>query len=116
MWEGSEHSLRISSPYLIQIGNEGVLKIFEQKDHRLTGIIKCLFNNKCVCRTHPATPGLLRKSFYVLVKSINFQHNHRSSLEQPFMINSFSVILSFDYRMNKKLDGVHPVDNRPSPD
>ena len=38
MWhnEGDEHSPKISNPYLIRFGSEGVLKIFEQKGDQPT--------------------------------------------------------------------------------
>ena len=32
--EGDEHYLKISGPLLIRFGSDGVLKIFEENDHR----------------------------------------------------------------------------------
>ena len=46
----------MSAPYLLRFGSEGVLKIFPQ---RITQLINLLMNDEGVCRTAPATPGLL---------------------------------------------------------
>ena len=48
-------------PLLIRFGRKGVLKIFEQKDDRLTE----LMNYKGVCRTALATPGLLNTPYSI---------------------------------------------------
>ena len=58
--EGGEHSLTISS--LIWFECEGVLKILEQKDE--------LLSNKGVCRTAPATLGLLIMQIYLARKYV----------------------------------------------
>ena len=55
MW-GGDPSLKISAPYLSRFGTEGVLKIFSQ---RMSDLIKRSMSNGGVCRTAPATPGLL---------------------------------------------------------
>ena len=55
--EGGEHSLIISSPWLIRFGSEYDWKIFELIDDQSTELI----NYKDVCRTAPATPVLLKK-------------------------------------------------------
>ena len=58
MWhmERSEYSLKISGPLLIRFGIEGVLKIWRK---RLSQLMSHLISDKGVCRTTPATQGLL---------------------------------------------------------
>ena len=53
---GGEHSLKISDPWLLRLGIEGVLKIFREKGDS----VRKLMNVNCVSRTAPATPGLLK--------------------------------------------------------
>ena len=53
---GGEHSLKIAGPLLLWIGSEGVLKLFSQ---RMTQCLNELMSDKGVCRTAPATEGLL---------------------------------------------------------
>ena len=54
------------APELLQLGCGGVLKIFEQKDDKLNQ----LMNYKGVCKTAPATPGLLTRAFEYINLSI----------------------------------------------
>ena len=54
--EGGEPSFKISYPYFLRFGSEGVLKIFPQ---RMTDSLTDSGNDKGVCRTAPPTPGLL---------------------------------------------------------
>ena len=62
--EGGKHSLKISGPQLIRFGSEGILKIWRK---RLTQLVDELMNHKGVCRTAPATPGLLNTSVTLFV-------------------------------------------------
>ena len=56
---GGEHYLKSLALQLLWLGNEGVLKIYPQ---RMTySIIQLFMDDKCVCRTALATPGLLTK-------------------------------------------------------
>ena len=58
---GDEHCLTISGPYLLWFGCEGVLKILNKRRTTdwMKELINKLINDKCVCRTAPATPGLI---------------------------------------------------------
>ena len=54
--EGGENYLKNSGPQLIRFGSEGILKIWRK---RMSYIDIQLMNDKGVCGTDPATPGLL---------------------------------------------------------
>ena len=53
----AEHSLKFSASQLLRSGNQGILKIFPQ---RMSELLNGLVCDKGVCRTAPATPGLLK--------------------------------------------------------
>ena len=53
---GGEHYLTISAPLLLQFGKDTVLKIGRKG---ITELMNESVNDKGVCRTAPATPGLL---------------------------------------------------------
>ena len=53
---GAVHSLNMLAPQLLQFGSGDVLKIWRK---RLTHLMNELMSNEGVCRTAPATPGLL---------------------------------------------------------
>ena len=55
LW-GGEHSLKISAPQLLQFVIYDILKIWRK---RLTHQLTQLINYEGVCKTAPATPGLL---------------------------------------------------------
>ena len=52
-----EHSLKISVPQLLWFSIDSALKIFPQN---MTELMNELMNDEAVCRTAPATPGLLK--------------------------------------------------------
>ena len=54
---GGEHSLKISAPQLLWFGIDSALKIYPQT---MTQLMNELINDEAVCRTAPATPGLLK--------------------------------------------------------
>ena len=58
MWhmEGGEHSLKILGPLLMRFGSEDVFTIFSQI---MTQSMNEWMNNRGVCRTAPALPGLV---------------------------------------------------------
>ena len=58
MWHmvGGEHSLKISGPKLLRFGIDSVLKILNE---RMTQLMNKSISDEGVCRTAPATPGLL---------------------------------------------------------
>ena len=58
---GGEHYLIMSAPKLLRFGIDSVLKIVNEN---MTQSINQSINDKGVCRTAPATLGLLNK-FYV---------------------------------------------------
>ena len=62
MWHmmGGEHFLKMSAPQLLGLGIESVLMILNK---RITQWMNQWISDKDVCRTAPATPGLL--SIYV---------------------------------------------------
>ena len=53
----SEHSLKISAPYLLPFVIYDIMKIWRK---RMTRLIIEWINHEAVCRTAPATPGLLK--------------------------------------------------------
>ena len=53
---GGEHSLKISAPQLLWFGIDSALKIFPQT---IGELMNERINHEAVCRTAPATPGLL---------------------------------------------------------
>ena len=60
-WRGGEPALKVSALQLLRFGSKDVWKLFSQRiTESFTKIIKELFNDKGVCRTAPATPGLLK--------------------------------------------------------
>ena len=55
---GGEHSLKISAPKLLLFVIYDIMNIWRK---RLTESVNQLMCNEAVCRTAPATPGLLNK-------------------------------------------------------
>ena len=74
---------QISSPWVLRFECEGVSKIFEQKDHLLIEWI----NYKGVCRTAPATLGLLIMPCRHLYCSCGDFHH-------KYLLNLFSISLN----------------------
>ena len=62
-WGGGEHSLNISATYLLRFGRASDLKMFPQ---RITVLMNYLFSKKGVCRTAPATLGVLQITYICL--------------------------------------------------
>ena len=63
MWHvvGGEHSLKILAPYLLLFVIYDIMKIWRTRmNDWLNQSINQLINYKAVCRTAPATPGLLK--------------------------------------------------------
>ena len=55
-WVTTDHCLKIPGPYLLRIGRDDALNKCSQ---RITEINNQLMSDYGVCRTTPATPGLL---------------------------------------------------------
>ena len=65
-----EHCVKISGPKLKRFGSYDVLKIFPQ---RMTHLINQLMNYGGVCRTAPATQGLLITLGLLVFEKLTFK-------------------------------------------
>ena len=124
-----EPSLKISAPQLLQFGSDGGLKIFSQS---ITDWVIQLINNKGVCRTAPATPVLLtRRASPISSRMFPIQLHHYTKSAHLWFTTSYhrnfwnthGISKSYELYLKLfecvsvwKLDGVGPVDNRPSTD